>query len=875
MGTELLDREAQLDALAQWWAEAAGGGDGRLVFVGGEAGVGKSSLVRRFCSSLPRGARILAGVCEPLATPVPLGPLFDMAVELPEPIERALLEGGDPVHLRRAFLEELGKNRGGTLALVEDAHWADDATLDLLRHVGRRISGRRVMVLVTYRDDEVSARHPLRVLMGDLATLPEVRHLHLQPLSVAAVERLARDSHLDPAELHRRTGGNPFFLTEVLAADDDVVPATVRDVVLARAARLRPEAREALDAAACLGSRVPSALVEDVSGQSPSAVDQCLEAGMLTLDGELLTFRHELARLAVEESVPGRRAAAYAARALAILRQFAPEQVDSARLADHAERAGDRAALLQYALAAAQRASQLASHREAAAHFGRALAVADHLPDEERAGLFEARAHALYMSHQLEASVEAADAAVELWRRVGDRSRQARCLLSQTFSYLAVARWLPRVEPTVQQAVTLLEGFAPGPELSLACATRASVAAMGFQNTAALEWAERAHELAETSGDPGALCDALRWRGLVRVQSGDDSGWALVEESARMAKVAGLDYVEAWTLWWAYHVALTQRRYGEANRWFAQGMACVTEHGLETTRRFFVAFRARQLMEQGRWDEAERDAATVRAASPLDDGALLVATETLARLRARSGQDATSLLDELERLEVPAKSVVEWIVRAPTALAEYAWLEGQVQQVRPLLESAYDRAVQIGEPWWLGEVAFWLRRAGSLEEPPSAVPEPYRMLFDGRCRDAHDTWLTIGCPYQAAQALACSDDEESLREALHAFEDFRARGEREAVARRLRRLGARDIPRTAGRAPARPRANLSPREIEVLELLSEGRRNAEIAAKLFLSERTVEHHVAAILRKLGTRSRFEATNEARRRGLLATGSSDR
>jgi predicted ATPase len=369
MGTELLEREAQLDALAQWWAEVAGGGEGRLVFVGGEAGVGKSSLVRRFCSNLPRGARTLAGVCEPLATPVPLGPLFDMAVELPELIEHALLEGSDPVHLRRAFLEELGKNRVGTLALVEDAHWADDATLDLLRHVGRRISGRRVMVLVTYRDDEVSARHPLRVLMGDLATLPGVRHLRLQPLSVAAVERLARDSHLDPAELHRRTGGNPFFVTEVLAADDRVVPATVRDVVLARAARLRPEAREALDAAACLGGRVPSPLVEDVSGQSPRAVDECLEAGTLTLDGELLTFRHDLARLAVEEAVPPRRASAYAARALAVLREFPPDQVDPARLADHAERAGDRAAVLQYALAAAQRASQLASHREAAAHF--------------------------------------------------------------------------------------------------------------------------------------------------------------------------------------------------------------------------------------------------------------------------------------------------------------------------------------------------------------------------------------------------------------------------------------------------------------------------------------------------------------------------
>lgn len=868
MGTVLLEREPQLDALGRWWAEAAAG-DGRIVFVAGEAGVGKTTLVRRFCTSIHADAGLLLGACEALATPVPLGPVLDMAVSRPA-FHRVLDDGADPVNVRRVFLEELAANPAGTLAVVEDAHWADDATLDLLRHTGRRLAGRRGMVLVTYRDDEVGRHHPLRVLMGDLATLPEVRRLRLRPLSVDAVARLAEGSGLDPGDLHGRTGGNPFFLTEVLAAGAAAVPGSVRDAVLARASRLGTAAREVLEAAACLGARTGPDLVEQVSGHGAEALDECLESGMLVLDGDELTFRHELARLAVAETVPARRATGCHQRALAALRRLPPEDVDPARLADHAERAGDRAAVFDYAWAAAERASRLASHREAAAYYARAVAAADDQPDDVRAGLLEVLAFERYMSLDLYGAREAADGALRLWRRLGDRPRMAHNLLSQVNVLKTMGEWLPELEPTVHQAIALLEELPPSPALALAWSMKGVGAVMAFRNAEAEEWAARALALAEDLHDDPARSNAMLWLGLGRAQGGDERGWALAEECRQAALAGRPDEWSSWAVFWPYHVALMTRRYARADELYAEAMAYVLEHGLETTRQFLLAWRGRQLLEHGRWDDAEALVTAVLDASDLGDGRRLMALETLARIRLRRGADAGPLLDEARRVEEPGKPVVEWMLRVPCALAEQAWLSGQADEVRRLLEPALARAAERGEPWFLGETAFWLWRVGALAEAPGGMAAPYALLLAGRAQESYEAWAALGCPFEAARSLACADDPAALRQALATFDELGAQGERDEAARRLRRLGFRDIPKPRWRPGADPTDVLSRREADVLALLGEGLRNAEIAGRLFLSERTVEHHVAAVLRKLGVPSRVEAGRLARASGVRLT-----
>lgn len=168
----------------------------------------------------------------------------------------------------------------------------------------------------------------------------------------------------------------------------------------------------------------------------------------------------------------------------------------------------------------------------------------------------------------------------------------------------------------------------------------------------------------------------------------------------------------------------------------------------------------------------------------------------------------------------------------------------------------------------IGELAYWRWQAGILEEIPPGAAEPYALRIAGDWAQAAEFWTQIGCPYEAALALAEADDDDQLRRALEELHTLGARPAAAIIARRLRKRGARGLPRGPRPATRRNPANLTPRELEVLALVAQGLRNAEIGERLFLSAKTVDHHVSAILRKLGVRTRGEASAEAVRLGLV-------
>ncbi|MGZ4445019.1 MAG: AAA family ATPase, partial [Nocardioidaceae bacterium] len=265
----LLERETHLASLADY-ADEARAGHGRLVLVAGEAGVGKSALVEQLERELP-DARWLWGACDGLSTPRPLGPLLDLAAEAGGELAELCRAGAAREELFASLLRTVDQAGTLTVLVVEDVHWADDATLDLLRLLGRRIRDAAVLLLVTYRDDGLSADHPLRVALGELATKRTTRRLAVSPLSAAAVELLADGTGLEPAALHRLTGGNPFFLHEVLHGTAGELPVSARDAVLARLAGLGAEARGALEVAALIGIRVDPALLAEVTQDNMTA----------------------------------------------------------------------------------------------------------------------------------------------------------------------------------------------------------------------------------------------------------------------------------------------------------------------------------------------------------------------------------------------------------------------------------------------------------------------------------------------------------------------------------------------------------------------------------------------------------------------------
>ncbi|MBV9169151.1 MAG: hypothetical protein JOZ81_03585, partial [Chloroflexi bacterium] len=430
--------------------------------------------MQQFCASMRSRAQVMLGACDPLSTPRPLGPLLDIASDLGDHLAQLLADAAPRPAVFASMLSALASVDRLPLIVFEDLHWADEATLDLLRFLGRRIGSCRAMLIATFRDDQVGARHPLRVVLGDLASTSGVQRLSVAPLSPQAVATLAAGSGLAPLELHRRTGGNPFFVTEVLAAGGTTTPPTIRDAVLARLARLSDRARDALDAAAVIGSRCDPVLVELVLPTDAESLDACVEAGVLTVDGPALAFRHELVRETVLDVLPLHRRRLLHRRVLEAMVEAGMRDDLLAALAHHAEAAGDDQAVLKYATAAGRRASQMGAHREAAAQYARALRWSNSAAPRQRAELLEALGLECYLTDQAPEAIEARRAAAEIWRDLGESERQGDNLRWLSRTYWIAGRNAEAEEADLA-ALRVLEALSPGLPLAWAFANHAQL----------------------------------------------------------------------------------------------------------------------------------------------------------------------------------------------------------------------------------------------------------------------------------------------------------------------------------------------------------------------------------------------------------------
>ena len=245
----------------------------------------------------------------------------------------------------------------------------------------------------------------------------------------------------------------------------------------------------------------------------------------------------------------------------------------------------------------------------------------------------------------------------------------------------------------------------------------------------------------------------------------------------------------------------------------------------------------------------------------------------LGRLRARRGDpEVWVTLDEALKL-ADRTATLQRIAPARSARAEAAWLTGDRERAVAEAQAAYGSALQHQHPWFAGELAYWQWKAGALRDVPGWIARPFRLQLEGCWAEAAAEWRALNCPYEAARALSEGDEPAALKEALLEFKRLGATPMAQALSRRLRELGVKGIPR--GPRPS-TRANptgLTRREIEILNLMALGLRNMEIAEKLFLSVKTVDHHISSVLSKLGAKSRLEAVREASRLGLLQNGES--
>lgn len=852
-GTRLLERSEQFRALAEHLRAVAATSRGRLLLVAGEAGVGKTALSRHFADE-QRTARVLYGACDPLFTPHPLGPLIDIAASAGGELKTVVESGRMPREVAMTLADELRRKRP-TLLVIEDVHWADEATLDVLRLLGRRIDQVPAFVIATYRDDELERSHPLRIVLGDLHGIEGIARMKVAPLSAAAVAEMAAPLGIDAQELHHKTGGNPFFVAEVLASGRQRIPDTIRDAVLARAARLSDRARLLAEAVAAVPPQAELWLLRALAPDAIDSVEECVAAGILVSQPGAVAFRHELGRLTIEDSTPPDRALALNQAAIAALSSPPSGELDLTRLSHHADAAVDRDTVLRFAPQAAERAMAVGAYREAAAQYARSIRYSKGVSRETLANFLDRQAYALYLSGQFFDALEAQRRALECYRALDNPLRTGDSLRSLSRLLRYVGLTADALE-AAQEAVAILEPLPEGHELAMAYSNLSHLFMSVEDKEETRHWGSRAMELAERLDDVEARVYALTNLGTIDGVERD------LERALKLAQENGLDehagraFVNL--IWWAPR----SKSYETADRHFEAGLEYCTERGLDLWNHYLFAYRARRELDHGSWNEAVRYAELV-IRNPLSPVPRIVALSVLGLVRARRGDpECWPVLDEAAAL---AESTAELQRLEPVAMAraEASWLEGRDKATLEATTVTYQLAIKRRIRWVIGEMASWRRRAGLDERVPDDIPEPYLLQIKGRWMAASEVWAQLGCPYEAAMAMAESNEEEALRRALIEFQRLGARPAAAIVARRLREQGVRDLPRGPRPRTRQNQANLTAREVEILNLVAQGLGNAEIAERLFLSTRTVDGHVSAILRKLGVKTRLQAVAQTR------------
>ncbi len=865
--SELVEREIPLQILMQMLDSARE--QGRIALVAGEAGIGKTSLLLELQHR--QQPRLWWGACDALQTPHPLGPLQDIARDTGAAFA-ARLDGPRPA-LFDAVLADLRSALTPILIVIEDAHWADDATLDLLKFLGRRIGSTRALLAISYRDDEVGAGHPLRRVIGELPPALLTR-IELAPLSPQGVATLARQALRAPAALHSTTQGNPFFVTELLRHGTAELPRTVQDLVLARFARLDPQAQAVLRLAAIVPKRVESALLDAVLAPSLTALQACFDAGLLRADaGTTVSFRHELARVAIESSLAPPVARALHGRVLQVLTDS--KTVPLARLAHHAARAHDAAAIRRYAPAAADEAWARGATREAAQHYREALAQAD-------PGAIDPALHRHWLDAYAEACqrIDASDEAIAARQQIEADPRLQGNALERTANLGRLAILLvymarnAEADATSRRAIEMLEATPAAPAAARAAAygTEAALRMLNRDCEASAAWSRKAIALAQESGDRQRLCGSLSTLGTALMFIDYEAGCRQMQEALDMALAEApepLHLLAANALLNLGSASGELLRYAAATPWLRRGMAYAGERELDSAKHYAGAWLALCSLHQGRWDEAGELAGDLSTRAGVSAISRMMALLALGRLRLRRGDPGVdSALDEALAL-AGASSTLQRIAPVRAARAEAAFARGDLAACAAEAQAALPLATLHRHACFIGELAFWLWRAGAPGPAPAGCAEPFAAQIDGRWQEAADAWAAMGCPYEQARALA-DGDASAQQQALALFEQLGATPAAEGLKKRLRDAGVRGLAR-GPRASTRGGAfGLTSRELQVLHLLCQGLRNAEIARQLSRSVRTVDHHLAAIFGKLGVESRAGAVQAAARAGLATS-----
>jgi DNA-binding CsgD family transcriptional regulator/tetratricopeptide (TPR) repeat protein len=851
----LVERDEHLRALQ---GAVDGSADrGRVVLVSGEAGLGKTSIVEALIAGLDHRYRLLRAACEPVGIPAAFAPLFELLDEMPSELREDIRSGAGRAAVIAGVLDVLKNDR--VVLVIEDIHWADEATLGLIRYLGRRIASTSSTLIVTYRPEELDSVPPLRLVVADLG--PDALRVELIGLTVSGVEEMLGDVALDPWRVHTATLGNPFFVEQVRRHPEASLPPTVGTAVLASVDRLPSRAREILGLVALSPEGVDLDLLTTQYEEAAADLDLAVQRLLLVASPlGLVTCRHDLIRETLVESMTPSLKTRIHRRLLEHLEGRNGGSAGTARRAYHSIGAGDESKALRYSLVSAEDAAKAGAHRQSAFHYANALEYASTLDETRHAEVLLAAAK----EHCL----------VNAFETASDLSRRRIALGSGSAEKAKAYAWLSYFESRqndlaesrrdAEAALGVLTNEAPCEELALAYYVLSWVSRAIGDDEEAFRFGELAVGAAQGTQSLFVEVLASATLGASLLSLGDVDGLAMINEAARIGVEHSIQEPAAKALHYLGACILRGWRPLEARARFDAAIEYTSTHELDAWYVAAVATMAGISVATGRWDDADHELDQVlgqRTCTQTEVETLVIA----ATLRVRRGDPGAveSIEDVIAR--VIGSDDYDSLLTACALLMEAAWMgHVDVARARAMYESMGRLPHFHADTWGQTALGYWARRL-DFERPQGEMWTAVRLEWDGLVEEAAAKWRERGYVCEAVVTGATAEDAD-LTTAFSELQRLGAEGVSRGLRRELQRRGVRKIPRGDRPTTRAHPAGLTERQTEVLALIAAGYTNAAIAEELYISEKTAGHHVAAVLSKLNVSSRVQAAAVATSRG---------
>jgi predicted ATPase/DNA-binding CsgD family transcriptional regulator len=863
---KLIERAEFLSSLHDLFSIASEG-EGHCVLVSGESGIGKTSLIKTFSQEIKNSGRILQGTCDALFTPRPLAPLYDIALQIGDAVLKDILNAQDRTELFAIFLQALEKQTGTTLIVIEDVHWADEATLDFIKFLARRITRLSCLFILTYRDNEIHAQHPLRNVLGQLPPDSFTR-LQLTPLSKIAVNELATGKGYSGEDIYRITGGNPFYVNEILANYSYGIPDTIKDSILSVYNHLNERTKRVWNLMAILPTGFEIKYLQKIDPSFLESIQNCIQLRIIVSENETLYFKHELYRRTIESSLSPFQRINLNKVILDSLNESFEKNGEIERIVHHAKNANEYDVVVKYAPMAAKKASSLGAHIEASKLYYTAIEFYQGHDADMLIQLYEPYMYECYLTGQIREAIIYAERLLHLLKEKNDLERTGYCM-----RFLSRLWWFDgnkkHAEMYAHQAIELFINQPASKAKAMAMSTMAQLEMLSDQFEEGLLWGDKAITMAKEVQDEEVLCHALTTVGTIMVKtlSSKEEGIKLMEQSLGIAlqncyqEHAGRAYINLASS------AVIVKDYHYARTIVETGLLYCEERDLNVWAQFLQAVKSILYLNMGGWKEAAHFANCLISNEYQVHMGKIDALSVVAKINMRVGsQDVLPLLQEAKAL---ALGIMELGSLFPVLVSflEYEWITGKRIIENTLLDKFISMLEQRGNMFQAGEFAFWLCKARNQSLNVADVFEGYQVDTSKKARKAAEIWKQLGCPYEQALALF-EGDEDDKRKALEIMDKLGANAVFEKMKFLMRAVGIRSLPKGIRKTTRANPANLTERELDVLQLMKEGLQNKEIADRLFVSPKTIDHHISSIFYKLEVNSRTKAVQEAQQMNIL-------